>query len=97
VSFDSFMPILSACYYWLFFNYQGVTVSYQVKIGKNNQIPLPGDLCRELGINLGDILICKLAENSTKIEITKHIDQTLSDAKIASEGNLARVIPNILD
>lgn len=68
---------------------------YQIKIGKNNQIPLPDELCRELGINLGDILFCKLIENSTKIEMTKHIDQTLSDAEIASEGNLARVTPYI--
>lgn len=68
-------------------------MSHQVKVGKNNQIPLPDDLCRELGINLGDILICKLIEDSTKIEMTKHIDQTLSDAEIESEGNLARIIP----
>lgn len=70
-------------------------MSYQVRVGKNSQIPLPDDLCRELGINLGDILICKLLESSTKIEMAKHIDQTLSDAEIESEGNLARVTPYI--
>ncbi len=72
-------------------------MSYQVKVGKNNHIPLPDNICRELGINLGDILICKLAENSTKIEMTKHSDQTLSDADIESVGNLTRVVPYILD
>ncbi len=97
MSFNSCMPILSACYYWLFFSHQGVTVSYHVKVGKNNQIPLPDDLCKELRINLGDILICKLVENSTKIEMTKHENQTLSDAEIASVENLKRVIPCILD
>ena len=95
--FRQLMPVLPICYYLLVFSYQGVTVSYQVKVGKNNQIPLPDDICRDLGINLGDILICKLAENSTQIEMTKHVDQTLSDTEIASVGNLTRVIPFILD
>lgn len=63
----------------------------QVTIGKNNQIPLSDTICSELGIDISDILIFKSACNSTKIEMTKYEDQTLSDAEIASAGNLTRV------
>lgn len=69
------------------------SVSYQVKIKKNKQIPLPDSICRELGINIGDILICESVENSSKITMRKHVEQTLSDAAIASAGNLTRVVP----
>ncbi|GAB2917150.1 hypothetical protein [Rheinheimera gaetbuli] len=68
-------------------------MSHQVKVSKNNQIQLPNNLCIELGINLGDILFCELAEDSSKIVMTKHIDQSLGDAEIESAGNLTRVIP----
>lgn len=81
----------------LFLSTQLITESYQVTIGKNNQIPIPENICMELGINLGDILICKLAENATQIQMTKHEDQTLSDAEIASAGNLTRIISYIPD
>lgn len=74
----------------------GITMIYQAKLGKNNQIPLPDNICRELGINLGDILICELADNSSLV-MRKHTDQTLSDADIAVDGNLIRVTPYVID
>jgi hypothetical protein len=67
-------------------------MNYQVKIGKNNETPLPDDLCSELDIKIGDILICEAIENSSKIKMTKHCNQTLSDAEISAAGNLTRVI-----
>lgn len=66
-------------------------MGYLVEVGKNNEILLPDELCNELNISIGDIFICKLTENSTKIEMTKHTDQTLSDAEIAASANLTRV------
>ncbi len=71
---------------------EGWIMHYQVKIGKNNETPLPEALCSELGINIGDILICETMENSSKIVMTKHCNQTLSDADISAAGNLTRVI-----
>lgn len=67
-------------------------MNYQVKIGENNEIPLPDDLCSELDIKVGDIMFCEVVEKYSEIAMTKHIDQTLSDADIASAGNLTRVI-----
>ncbi|ENM3782631.1 hypothetical protein QMW93_003709 [Vibrio cholerae] len=66
-------------------------MNYPVKIGENNEIPLPDELCSELDIKVGDILFCEVVEKSSKIVMTKHNDQTLSDAEIASAGNLTRV------
>lgn len=68
-------------------------MNYQVTLGENNEIPLPDDLCSELDIKIGDILLCEVVENSSKLVMTKHSNQTLSDADIASAGNLTRVIP----
>lgn len=67
-------------------------MNYQVKLSENNEIPLPDDLCSELDIKIGDILLCEVVENSSKLVMTKHSNQTLSDADIASAGNLTRVI-----
>lgn len=67
-------------------------MNYQVKLGENNEIPLPDNLCSELDIKIGDILFCEVVENSSKLVMTKHSNQTLSDADIASAGNLTRVI-----
>ncbi|HAK16164.1 MAG TPA: hypothetical protein DCM65_07915 [Acinetobacter junii] len=67
-------------------------MNYQVKLCENNEIPLPDDLCSELDIKIGDILFCKVVGKSSKLVITKHSNQTLSDADIASAGNLTRVI-----
>lgn len=68
-------------------------MSYQVKIGKNGEIPIPDDICNELDFNVGDILFCEAIADSSSISISKYCDQTLSDDDIASTGNLARVIP----
>jgi hypothetical protein len=68
-------------------------VNYQVKLGSNNEIPLPDDLCRELNFAIGDILLCEKLDNAAAIVLSKHIDQTLTDAEIESAGNLTRVIP----
>lgn len=65
----------------------------QVELGGNNEIPLPDDLCRELNFEVGDILICEKLDNTAAIVLSKHIDQSLSDAEIESAGNLPRVIP----
>lgn len=67
-------------------------MSYQVKIGKNREIPIPDDICNELDFNIGDILSCEAISDSSAISISKHCDQTLSDDDIASAGNLTRVI-----
>lgn len=68
-------------------------MNYQVKLGSNNEIPLPDDLCRELNFAIGDILLCEKLDNAAAIVLSKHIDQTLTDAEIESAGNLTRVIP----
>ncbi len=67
-------------------------MSYQVEVEENYVLPLPDELCHELGVNVGDILICKSASNSVEIEMTKYPDQTLSDDQIVAAGNLTRVI-----
>ena len=46
----------------------------------------------ELDIKIGDILFCEVVEKSSKLVMTKHSNQTLSDADIAYAGNLTRVI-----
>ena len=68
-------------------------MSYQVKIGKNREIPLSDDICNELEIIIGDILICEAIVDSSSISMKKHSNQTLSDDDIALAGNLTRVIP----
>jgi bifunctional DNA-binding transcriptional regulator/antitoxin component of YhaV-PrlF toxin-antitoxin module len=68
-------------------------MGYQFKVGKNNEVPLPDDICDDLDIKIGDILICEVAANSSSISMKKHCDQTLSDDDITSAGNLTRVIP----
>lgn len=68
-------------------------MNYQVKLGSNNEIPLPDDLCRELNFAIGDILLCEKLDNAAAIVLSKHIDQTLTDVEIESAGNLTRVIP----
>ncbi|WP_233081170.1 hypothetical protein [Rheinheimera soli] len=68
-------------------------MSYQFKIGKNGEIPIPDDICNELDFNVGDILFCEAIADSSAISISKHCDQTLSDDEISESGNLTRVIP----
>ncbi len=67
-------------------------MNYQIEIGDNNLIPIPDVLCQELGIQVGDILLCEAVASSLEIVMTKHSDQTLNDAEIASAENLTRVI-----
>lgn len=68
-------------------------MGYQVKIGKNNEVALPNELCYKLEIDVGDIVIFESAVDSPAITISKHCDQTLSDDDVAAAGNLARVFP----
>lgn len=68
-------------------------MSYQVKVGKSNEIPLPSNICKELEITIGDILICEVIADLSSISMKKHCNQELSDDEIASAGNLTRVIP----
>lgn len=67
-------------------------MNYQIKMGDNNLIPIPDVLCEELGLQVGDILLCEAVASSSEIVMTKHSDQTLNDAEIATAGNLTRVI-----
>lgn len=68
-------------------------MNYQTEIGNSgNLIPIPDVICQELGIELGDILLCEAVASSSGIVMTKHSDQTLNDAEIASAGNLTRVV-----
>lgn len=67
-------------------------MTYQVKIDENNLIPIPDLLCEELGLQVGDIMLCEAVISSSEIVMTKHRDQTLNDAEIASAGSLTRVI-----
>ncbi|CAI3798064.1 hypothetical protein [Rheinheimera sp. MM224] len=68
-------------------------MKYKVELDSNNQLPLPDDFCQELNFAVGDILLCEKLDNTTAISLHKHVDQTLTDAEIASAGNLTRVIP----
>lgn len=47
-------------------------MSYQVKLGSNNEIPFPDDLCHELNFVVGDILLCEKLDNTTGIVLRKH-------------------------
>lgn len=67
-------------------------MNYQIEMGDNNLIPIPDVLCEELGLQVGDILLCEAVASSSEIVMTKHSDQTLNDAEIAIAGNLTRVI-----
>jgi len=67
-------------------------MGYQFKVGKNHEILLPDDICDQLDIKIGEILICEVSENSSSISMKKHSDQALSDDEIFSAGNLTRVI-----
>lgn len=67
-------------------------MSYQITLVENNLLPLPGKLCAELGINVGDILIFEIADDCTALVAKKYTDQTLDDEQLATAGNLARVV-----
>lgn len=68
-------------------------MGYQVELGNNNEIPLPDELCAQLNLNIGDILLCEKGDSTQVLVLSKHINQTLTDAEIASAGNLTRIIP----
>lgn len=67
-------------------------MSYTVEITKDNLIPVPDALCAELGITVGDILVCTMDKDRAEISMIKHIDQTLTDEQISAAGNLTRVV-----
>lgn len=67
-------------------------MSFKVRIGDNGQIPLPDKLCKELGFEIGNILICVKDQSSSTIIMKKHTDQTLSNDQLELTGNLLRVI-----
>lgn len=68
-------------------------MNYQVKVGKDHEISLPDNICKDLEITIGDILICEASADRSSILMRKHCNQKLSDDEIASAGNLTRVIP----
>tara|TARA_X000001388_G_scaffold76003_1_gene72165 strand:- start:192 stop:461 length:270 start_codon:yes stop_codon:yes gene_type:complete len=64
-----------------------------VKVGKNGAIPLPEEqLSDGMKLNIGDILLCKLAEDRRSIQLEKYEDQTLSDEQVEAHGSLTRVV-----
>lgn len=67
-------------------------MGYQVQLGKNREILLPDDLCNELEIKVGDILICEVTVSPSAISMRKHSDQALTDDEITGAGNLTRVV-----
>lgn len=67
-------------------------MKYQVEIGSKNEMPLPDDICQKLNFTVGDILLCEKCDGAKAIVLSKHIDQTLTDAEVASAGSLTRVI-----
>ena len=67
-------------------------MSYSVEIINNNLLPLPDELCTELGFSVGDILVCEMNKDRSEMRMVKHTDQTLTDEQILAAGNLTRVI-----
>ncbi|MDP5130084.1 MAG: hypothetical protein NWQ54_04335 [Paraglaciecola sp.] len=67
-------------------------MNYNVKIIKNNIIPVPDALCAELGFSVGDILVCVMDKDRSEISMTKHSDQALTDEQISAVRNLTRVV-----
>ena len=72
-------------------------MSYQVKLWNFNQIPIPDELCNELKIKVGDILICEITVGSSAISMSKHCNQALTDDEITAAGNLTCVISFVHD
>ncbi len=68
-------------------------MNYRCQINHEGLITLPDMICNDLGIEVGDVLICEAADNASKLVLRKHTDQTLTDDEIALAGNLTRVIP----
>ncbi|WP_445428329.1 hypothetical protein [Alishewanella sp. HL-SH05] len=67
-------------------------MSYTVEFIKDNFIPIPDTLCAELGFAIGDILVCVMNKDCSKISMTKYSDQTLTDEQLSAAGNLTRVV-----
>ncbi len=67
-------------------------MSYSVEIINNNLLPLPDELCTELGFALGDILVCEMDKDRSEMRMVKHTDQKLTDEQNLAAGNLTRVI-----
>ena len=44
-------------------------MSYSVEIINNNLLPLPDELCTELGFSVGDILVCEMNKDLSLIHI----------------------------
>lgn len=70
----------------------GRTMIYTTEVHKDNLIPLPDELSVELGFTVGDILVCVMDKDRSKISMIKHIDQTLTNEQISAAGNLTRVV-----
>jgi hypothetical protein len=72
-------------------------MSYSVEFINNNLLPLPDELCTELGFSVGDILVCEMNKDRSEMRMVKHTDQTLTDEQILAAGNLTRVINTMPD
>ena len=74
-------------------NSTAVNMTYRFQMNDERLVTLPDVICSELGFQLGDILICEVTDNASKLTLRKHRVQTLTDDEIALAGNLTRVIP----
>ncbi|WP_300927592.1 hypothetical protein [Rheinheimera sp. 1928-s] len=89
---DKTTDFLACAIIGVFIQSKESSVGYLIDIRKNNEILLPDEICNELEINVGDILMCEAAVDSSAIIMSKHCNQALSDDEITAAGNLTRVI-----
>lgn len=74
-------------------NSTAVNMTHRFQMNDERLVPLTDAICSELGFQVGDILICEVSDDASKLTLRKHSDQTLTDDEIALAGNLTRVIP----
>jgi len=67
-------------------------MSYISTIGSGFELKLHDDICEQLNIHVGDILIFEVSETKQSIFAKKHNNQSLSDEEISKTNNLSRVI-----
>ncbi len=48
-------------------------MSYSVEIINNNLLPLPDELCAELGFAVGDILVCEMDKYRSEMKMVKYM------------------------
>ena len=66
-------------------------MSYSCSVGANGEITLDDQLCDQLNIEVGDILIFEKLPHRNVLTAHKHENQSLSDEEVNSSNNLSRV------